>query len=227
MLLSVLIPTLQSRAEALARLLGHLNAQREQHGLGGDVEVLTLRDGGEESVGRKRNRLVEQAAGDFVAFVDDDDDVSDDYLPLICDALRGHSDIDCVGIRGVITFRGRHPQTFIHSLRYRDYFKRGDTYFRPPYHLNPMRRAVALRYRFEEVNYGEDVEWALRLCRDGALQSELFIDSPIYFYHSRRRWAYQWLLDRTEPLRHALGLRSVNRLRARRWLRSLFAGSPP
>lgn len=220
MLLSVLIPTLESRKKSLVRILGQLSTQMVQHGLQRDVEVLQLCDRGKETIGRKRNQLLEQARGDFVAFVDDDDAVSDDYLPLICGALRRHPGIDCIGIKGIITFRGRHPRTFIHSLDYRTYFTRGETFYRPPYHLNPMRRTIAARYRFAEVNCSEDVDWALRICRDRALHSEYFIDSVIYHYHSRRSWSYQWLLDRTETVRHALGLCRVNLVRFQRGARA-------
>jgi glycosyltransferase involved in cell wall biosynthesis len=222
MLLSVLIATLESRKESLNRLLDQLHGQMDRHNLRGAVEILPRCDRGEEPIGRKRNRLVESAAGEFIAFVDDDDTVSDDYLPRIHDALELYPDVDCLGIKGEITFNGKQPRLFVHSLQYRDYFTRDGTYYRPPYHLNPMRRAIASRYRFAEVRYSEDVEWALRMRRDGALRSEHFIDTVLYHYHSRRPWAYQWLLDHTETVRHALGLRLANRIRVKRLLARLF-----
>jgi hypothetical protein len=63
------------------------------------------------------------------------------------------------------------------------------------------------------VSCSEDLDWALRMRDDRALQREEFIDSVLYYYHSRRWWCYQWLLDGTETLRHKLGIRMVNRLR--------------
>jgi hypothetical protein len=218
-LLSILIPTIPSRRQLFERLLAKLRGQVASSSVGGEVEILALLDNHEHTVGAKRNRLVDQARGSFVAFVDDDDDVSDRYVPLICTALREHPDIDCVGIKGTVLFRGRRPRTFIHSLAYRAYGRQGDTLVRPPYHLNPMRRAIACRYRFEDVGYSEDVDWAMRICRDGALRREYFLDEVIYCYRSRRHWLYQWLLDRTECVRHVLGLQLANRVRARRWLR--------
>lgn len=221
-LLSVLIPTLASRQKSFAALTAKLRDQIAAGSLEGQVEIVPLLDDGGLTVGAKRNRLLDSARGEFVAFVDDDDDVSDRYLPLICEAIRRHPGIDCVGITGTIFFRGSHPRTFIHSLRYRDYRHEGGKYLRPPYHLNPVRRSVAARYRFADVSYSEDVDWCMRICRDGALASEHFVEEVLYFYRSRRHWWYQWLLDRTEPLRHRLGLRLANRIRVRRWL----AGRP-
>ncbi len=85
-----------------------------------------------------------------------------------------------------------------------------------------MRREIASRYRFEEINYSEDIDWAMRICRDRALQQEYCIDKILYVYHTRRSWRYQYLLDLTEPVRHAFGLQLSNRLRLKRWWRSLF-----
>ena len=53
----------------------------------------------------------------------------------------------------------------------------------------------------------------MRIRDDGALKNEILIDAALYYYRSRRWWPYQFVLDKTESLRHALGLRMVNRLR--------------
>jgi hypothetical protein len=144
----------------------------------------------------------------------DDDQVGAAYVASICDAIRRRPGIDCIGIRGIITFRGRHPRVFVHSIRYSDYSSAKGVYTRPPYHLNPIRRSIAAAYRFREVYYSEDIDWALRIARDRRLQSEEFIDAILYHYLSRRFWFYQWLLDRTEPIRHLLGLRMTSRFRS-------------
>jgi glycosyltransferase involved in cell wall biosynthesis len=221
-LFSILIPTLPSRQDQFQQLYSKLTEQIHENSLDQDVEIVSFLDDGEHSVGFKRNKLIELAKGTFVAFVDDDDDVSEDYVPLICRTIKETPEIDCIGIKGLITFGGKHPRVFIHSVRYRDYFSRGGVYFRPPYHLNPIRRDIACRYRFEDISYSEDIDWAMRLCRDRALRREVFLDQVIYYYRSRRRWHYQLFLDWSEPIRHALGLRLSNRLRLKRRLRSLF-----
>lgn len=218
--LSILIPTLVERRARFERLSGKLRRQIVDHALAGTVEIVHCLDDRERSVGAKRNWLMDQAAGEFIAFVDDDDDVSDEYLPLLCRTLREHPAIDCIGITGVIVFAGGERRPFVHSLQHRRYVTRDGVYCRPPYHLNPIRRAIARRYRFEEISYSEDIDWALRLCRDRALRREQFIPRPIYTYHCRRSWRYQRLLDLSEPVRHALGVQLVNRIRLRRWLRT-------
>jgi hypothetical protein len=54
---------------------------------GYQCEVLCNVDSGENSSGKKRNELTAAASGEYIAFVDDDDDVSDDYVKSICDAV--------------------------------------------------------------------------------------------------------------------------------------------
>jgi len=222
LLLSILIPTLESRKELFNRLYEKLNKQITEHSFKDDAEIVYFSDNKEHSIGYKRNRLIEQAKGMFVAFVDDDDDVSDDYVSLICDAINENPDIDCIGIKGIITFQGKNPRIFVHSLGYKEYFSKAGMYFRPPYHLNPIRREIASKYIFEDVNYSEDIDWAMSICRDESLKKEYLIDNAIYFYNSRRSWNYQLLLDLSEPLRHVLGLKLANRVRITRWLKSFF-----
>ncbi len=221
MLFSILIPTLDDRHERFSGLYEKLNKQINENSLAKEVEVLYFSDNKQHSLGFKRNKLIEWAKGKFIAFVDDDDNVSDDYVPIICSTIKEYPDIDCVGIKGIITFGGKNPRVFIHSLRYGEYFSKGDIYFRPPYHLNPMKREVACNYKFEDISYSEDIDWAMRISRDQALQKEYFIDKIVYYYNSRRSWLYQLLLDRSESVRHPLGLRLANRIRIKRWLKSI------
>ncbi len=107
MLFSILIPTLDNRHEQFSRLYERLNEQINEKFLAKEVEVLYFSDNKQHSLGFKRNKLIEWAKGKFIAFVDDDDNVSDDYVPIICRTIKENPDIDCVGIKGIITFRGK------------------------------------------------------------------------------------------------------------------------
>ncbi|MGD0008717.1 MAG: glycosyltransferase family A protein [Terriglobia bacterium] len=215
MQLSLLIPTLECRRVLFWRLVEGLEFQIRNAGRSSDVEILSYPDAGGRPIGDKRNILLGRAKGEFVAFIDDDDEVSERYIELIGDALERRPEVDCLGIRGVITFRGSHPREFVYSLQYSDMFSRNHTYYRPPAQWNPIRRAIAVRYPYPDVSCSEDLDWALRMRDDRALQREEFIDSVLCYYHSRRWWCCQWLLGGTEALRHKLGIRMVNRLRLR------------
>lgn len=213
MLLSILIPTLEDRRALFERIVAKLDAQVHACGWDDRIEILPMVDRGELPTGTKRNALLRRARGEFVASVDDDDDVSDDYVALIGGALLAYPDVDCLGIRGEVTYRGKYRRSFAYSIRYPTYRTMNGVYLRPPHHLNPMRRAIALRYPYLAVRRSEDAECALRMARDGALRREYFIERPVYRYYSRRWWVVQWTIDRTERVRHPLGLQMVNRLR--------------
>jgi len=219
MLLSILIPTLECRSASFAALRDELVRQIACSCRQSQVEILSECDNGGVPTGTKRNTLLNRAAGDFVVFVDDDDEVSSEYVESICRAIESHSDIDCIGITGTITFLGSHPRTFVHSLRYRDYSSKGGIYTRPPYHLNPIRRSIAVSFKFRDVYYSEDIDWALRIREQ--LKKEVFLDPVLYYYHARRYWPYQWLLDRTETVRHRMGLRLTNRFQIYSLLRKV------
>ena len=224
-LLSILIPTLDSRQSLCDRLCSNLDLQIGHANATQTVEVLTLRDTGLMSVGAKRNQLIGMARGRFVVFVDDDDAVSEDYVEQLVTLLRTHPDVDCISFAGEINFRGKYPRKLVHSIKYTDWYHSQGQYLRPPCHITPMRKEIVERYAFAEVDYAEDMDWALRISQDQALKKELILDQVFYFYNCRRYYALQWLLDRSQPLRHALGLRFVRSLGLRQKLRAVIRRS--
>jgi glycosyltransferase involved in cell wall biosynthesis len=136
------------------------------------VEIIVEGDAGEMTVGKKRNILLEKASGDYVCFVDDDDMVPDYYVSHILAAIgtewlsypvlnyvdvraeqnavvTHHKNPDVVGLKGHYTVGDGKPQTFIHSLRYKEWKTVDGIYQRNPNHLNPVRRELALKARKE------------------------------------------------------------------------------
>lgn len=177
---SILICTLDSREKLFNRLYAKLHKQITDLNLEDKIEILYFKDNREYSVGFKRNALIEKSRGKYICFIDDDDEISDDYIKIIHDRLLKNP--DCISLRGIITFAGKNPKTFIHSIKYDTYFEKDNVYYRPPNHLNPMRRSVAHQFHFPMVNRGEDTNWAMKVCRSGLLQIEEQVDIPYYFY---------------------------------------------
>jgi glycosyltransferase involved in cell wall biosynthesis len=171
--LSLLVCSIESRQRELRRLKSRLAPQ-----LTDAVELLVNIDRGQKTIGRKRNELLADASGDYIAYIDDDDLVSDDYVEKILAATA--SDPDCCGMEGIITFNGENPKQFIHSLRYREWFERDGVYYRNPNHLSPVRRELAAQIGFPEKNYWEDRDYSARLLP--LLKREVYIEGPIYFY---------------------------------------------
>jgi glycosyltransferase involved in cell wall biosynthesis len=175
MKLEILIPTMPSRAAVLEKLLSVLRPQ-----LKSCVRITT--DDGPGTVGIKRQRMIEAAQGDYVAFVDDDDMVAPDYVDRILACLK--TDPDVVGITMHVTIGGenyRPSPIFRHSLRFREnHHWQGHN--RTPHHLCPVKRQVALKSRFPDMMWGEDYNYALGLLPH--LQTEEWSgNEPIYFYN--------------------------------------------
>ena len=177
MKLSILICTLETRKTLFDVLLAELKKQSK----GYEVEILSDCDNGEQTIGEKRNKLLQKAKGDYVCFIDDDDWVDSEYITKIVEALE--SEPDCVKLIGVMNTNGLNTVRFEHSIVHGVYSTFGGVYQRPPNHLNPIRREIAQKFDFPESDFGEDTDWALQIRDSGLLQRE----EPTYkvLYHYR------------------------------------------
>lgn len=182
MKLSILIPTIIEREEFFKALTDKLSKQISSNGLDDHVELVHICDNKKITIGEKRNKLVKRAVGEYICFIDDDDDIADNYVKLFYEGLVGHPEVDCLGIVGEITTNGKNPKRFIHSVKYNKYFEKERVYYRPPNHLNPVRREIAIKYEFPPKNFAEDSSYAVRMCKDGVLKKEYFIKETVYYY---------------------------------------------
>ena len=177
MTFQILIPTMPGREAMLFALLEVLEPQLKKH-----KAASYFIDAGAGSIGAKRQRMIEAATADYIAFVDDDDMVSADYLDRIMPCLQSRP--DCVGITMHVTMDGRdwHPSPiFRHSLRFKENHQwHGQD--RTPHHLCPIKRTIAVESRFPDLMWGEDFSYALGLL--SRLHSEEWSgDEAIYFYN--------------------------------------------
>ena len=178
--LSVLIPTLPAREEMFESLMMELNRQS----IGRDIEILYHPDPN-MTIGEKRNQLVDLAVGDYICFIDDDDEIPPYYINEILAAIRNRP--DCCSLVGEITIDGRWPKLFIHSLDFDSYFEKDGIYYRPPNHLNVIKTSIARRFKFPLNNFGEDTDWAMQICKAGVLKREEKINKVMYYYKYRTK----------------------------------------
>ena len=179
MKLSILIPSLHSRTDIFCNLINELHKQKTN-----EVEIISLIDSGEMSIGEKRNELVKCAKGEYIAFVDDDDSISLNYISHLLEGIE--SGVDCCSLRGVITWDGIRPEIFEHSIKYNEYKTNisGEaiTYERYPNHLNCIKSSIVKQFKFPEINHGEDTDFATQIFQSGLIKTEHFIDEVIYHY---------------------------------------------
>lgn len=172
--LSLLIPTLISRGKICEELTSELTRQ-----LTVDVEFMLFPDNGETTIGAKRNALIEAAQGDYVAFIDDDDMVSPNYVEKVLTALEGNP--DCASLDGRVYWADGRSRLFRHSIKYDSWYTKDDIDYRMPSHLNAIKRKYAKEVGFPEINYGEDHAYSKALMP--YLKTEGQVPGEIYFYY--------------------------------------------
>ena len=91
-LLTIAIPTIQSRKDCFNKLLKEFKKQSEPYG--DQIEIISLCDNKEMPIGEKRNRLNSMANGKYVVQWDDDDWISEDGIELIMEGIK--MDVDCI-----------------------------------------------------------------------------------------------------------------------------------
>jgi hypothetical protein len=180
--LSILIATLDSRAEVRAKLIAILNAQCGK--FPGAVEIIESSDNGDMILGDKRNLLLNKASGEYVVFVDDDDMVADTYIEDILTAIDENHP-DCVTFKGLITKDGKDACEFRFDMNYTHNIWEQDAngvHLRCPSIWCPIRSIIAKSVDFLSIDCAEDRVWAIQLYP--LLSTQAYIDKHLYFYRS-------------------------------------------
>lgn len=182
--LTICIASLHTRSKLLARILGQLSSQPRSD----QVEILVEIDNSQSTIGQKRNRLINRARGQYIAHVDDDDEVSPLYLERILGAIDTWAPtVDAITIRGERTdAQGKHSLTvFGYRLMRGDRAEMANgVLWRSPGHLCPIRRDLVLKVPFPEVE-PEDLVWTEQMSQlIGSVVAASPAEETLYFY----RW---------------------------------------
>jgi len=175
MKLSILICTVPSRvSDFLPKMINHLTKQATK-----GVEIIYLGDNRQRSVGQKRNDLLALAQGDYVTFVDDDDEVTDDYVVEILNAIRGKADV--INFNLMCSVNGGEYKKVYYDASFRRDRDHPDRYERIPNHIMCVKRELALSVGFPLINVREDSDYAKRL--RPLLRTQTFIEKVLYYYN--------------------------------------------
>jgi len=148
------------------------------------VEVIEFKDDYEHSIGFKRNVLMNNAAGIYLAFIDSDDRIGPRYFEHAFEGiLRG---VDACGLTGIITEDGQNHKKFVHSMQYDSWFEKDGVYYRNNNHLNVVRSDIAKRMKFPETNQGEDHSYSKQLQASGLIKTEYWNPDEILYYYDYR-----------------------------------------
>jgi len=124
--------------------------------------------------------LINLAKGEYLVFIDDDDDrIADDYIESILKALRENPGCDCVVFECICRVENG-PETYCrYGIEY-EYTTVGQDWYGKPAHTMVYKSSIAKKHRYSHKSWGEDVEWVKRACVD--IKAQVRIDKVLYFY---------------------------------------------
>lgn len=181
-LLSILTPAIPERMGKLGELCRTLDAQIVANALKASVEHLVFVDTrGARTVGEKRDELVRMARGEYVAFCDDDDLISDNYITHLTSAIlsvKGSPDV--ITFRQRVTYCGETGEVEFGLGNINEPFTPGAITKRSPWHVCAFKASIAKAHHFPPSNYGEDWAWARHACAD--CTSSVHIPTVLHHY---------------------------------------------
>lgn len=177
---SILIPTVVVRDEVFSRLVDCLAPQIEKYG--GKIEVVVFWNNFERQLGELREMLVNEANGEYVSFIDDDDLVPEYYCDEIYPLLDG---VDYVGYQLAFYTNGVLQKPVIHSIQNPGWVDDGPQYLRRVTHFNPIKRELARMGGYGQSDYrrniAEDAVYARNL--DQLVKTEHYIPRIMHYYY--------------------------------------------
>jgi len=180
-LLTILIPTVVGREAEFDKLKGNIDLQCAILGGYDEVEILSLKDNKEITIGEKRERLYAMANGLFSWMIDDDDSISPDAIQTILAVIKDNPNIPCITFRENCMMNGEYKSSN-HSIKYEKWADNFDgyDYVRCPFYKDVIRTDIAQSVPFEYVRYNEDEKFSMAI--KPLLTDEAHIDKEIYFY---------------------------------------------
>lgn len=173
--LSVLIPTVEGRESFYDALFAELYRQSDD-----SIEIITLKDNKQITIGEKRNRLYEMAMGEYSVQIDDDDMIAPDYIDRVLRATELCP--DSIGYNESVVWNGVYAGISNISLRNKRWEenKYGYRFIRTPFFKVPIKTDIAKSIKFKDIRWAEDHDWSVRVY--GSLTTEVFIPETMYYY---------------------------------------------
>ena len=182
---SILICTIPSRIHMFVQLINNIAKLKQKSKL--TIEVLS-NNKENISIGEKRNLLLAKCHGTYSCFIDDDDNITDDYFSVIEESGLSY---DCISLNGMMYTNGVKNRPFYHSLKYDHWFEDDNGYYRNPNHLNPMKTSIMRQIGFVRINFKEDLDFSKRLQASGLLKTE--------YSHDKLQYIYLYISNKPKP----------------------------
>ena len=175
--LSILILTTPRRVKTFFPSL--LDILQTQIGERDDIEILGLFDNKKRSIGEKRNNLLQISNGEYLTFIDDDDKVSDEYIKEIMNSIEKNPETDCI-VFDCYSKYDSWGKSYTKFSKEFDYIHNNEQWTAKPSHIMIWKSSLAKKYKFKDISYGEDIEWAKEICKE--IRHETIINKVLYYY---------------------------------------------
>lgn len=176
--LTVLIPAIPSRWNKFQKIFDKLEKQATD-----EVEILAFIDNKKRTIGAKREGLKGLVKGEYMCFVDDDDDVSDDFIEEILKGMKGNPDVitfqqnAIIGDKkGIIDFDLDNDN---------EQFKPNEVTKRKPFTCCAWKSSLGKVVKFPDLMYGEDAGWLIPLWEIAITQYKINKVLHTYIFDSK------------------------------------------
>lgn len=170
--LSILIPSIPLRNRQLGHLLKKLEQQTNE-----EIEIIAYVDNKKITVWEKRNRLLELANWEYCVMIDDDDDISNDYIEELMKWIKTNADVICYQVICSINWWEDEPVLYSKNLENKNF---PEYYTRKPNHLMCYKTELARKVKYKDTSYWEDTDYSERITP--LIKTEYQIDKVLYYY---------------------------------------------
>ena len=184
---SILIPTLHTRMENFQKLINKIIKKINENNLQNEIQIISHFDNKTIGLSKKRTEMLSNAIGDFITFIDDDDDISDDYIKLIYHTIINNPDSDVITFMQHCNVDGR-KFNLICDINYNTSLNKTNNpnlFIRYPWIWCVWKRDKVKNNLFYDENpnrknYGEDAVWCKNNIKN--IKKETKINKILHYY---------------------------------------------
>ena len=181
--LTVLILSLPNRLDSFSRLYKELNKQI----INKPVQIIYLGDNKSMTVGEKRNMALSIAKGRYVAFIDDDDMITLDYIESLLEAIEMNPEVITFNVEKTTDGKDKKLHKYYLNNGRSCYLSPDRSHYKMlPNHLCAWRKDVISK-DFPNKSLSEDHNWAESM--SGTYSHVVNIDKTLYYYEYSKQYS--------------------------------------
>lgn len=182
-ILSILIPSIPSRIFKLDEVIEGLEHQikniPDEYKEMGPVEIISIMDNKQRSIGQKRFDLFNLAQGKYVCMTDDDDKYTPIFIEKTLQAIN-HTNADVITFKQLARINNAYSVVDFRLKNINQEFKGAGVTQRPAWHCCVWKKTVIDGIQFGDFNWGEDFIFAQAANEIAA--NECHIDEVLHIY---------------------------------------------